>query len=154
MGSISFDTALNSMASYIGNLILPVCAGLVLCVGLYQLAHRAKAGERYITAAGACLLASGMIRLVESFSTQQTGQDQFYFALLGLTNWVGNVIMPMYCVVNLIRAILSVSKASFELTSVSGNTQRHVLVAIGCLGVSMTLRLLEWFVSTGAGGIH
>jgi TRAP-type C4-dicarboxylate transport system permease small subunit len=142
------------MASYFGNIILPTCAGLALCMGIYQLAHKAKSGERSMTAAVACLSASGFVRLVESFSTQQTGQDQFWYALLGLTNWVANVIMPLYCAINLIRAVLSVSKQGFELTTVGGNTQRHVIVAVACLGVSMALRLCEWFVTTGQGGIH
>lgn len=126
----------------------------MLCIGIYNLAHHAKAGERYITAAILTLSVSGLVRLVEYFSQVQAGPDQYYMAILSLTNWVSNVIMPMYAVVNLIRAGLSISKASFELTTVGGNTTRHVIVALGCLGVSMTLRLLEWFVTTGAGGIH
>ena len=72
MVSGSFDTGLTSMASYIGNVILPVCAGLTLCVGIYQLAHHARAGERYVTAAVACLSASGFVRLAEYFSTQNS----------------------------------------------------------------------------------
>jgi hypothetical protein len=150
----SFDTALTSMASYIGNVIMPAAAGITLCIGIYNLAHKAKSGERYLTATMACLLISGFIRMVEYFSKQQTGQDQFYVSFLTMTNWTGNVIMPMYAVINIIRAGLSVSNSSFEFTSVGGNTGRHVIVAIACLGVSMGLRLLEWFVTTGAGGIH
>ena len=159
MGSLSssnsFDTALTAMASYLGNVILPICAGLALCIGLYQLAHRARAGERYLTAAVACLMASGFVRLAEYFSTQNSGQDQFFYALLGLTNWVANVVMPVYAAVNLIRAILSMSNGGmFEFTSMGGNTGRHVIVAVGCLAVSGGLRLLEFFVTSGAGGIH
>ena len=155
MVSGSFDTGLPSMASYIGNVILPVCAGLTLCVGIYQLAHHARAGERYVTAAVACLSASGFVRLAEYFSTQISSQDQFYYAFLSLTNWVGNVVMPLYAGVNFVRAILSVSNGGmFELTSMGGNAARHVLVGVGCLAVSGGLRLLEFFVTSGAGGIH
>lgn len=155
VGNGSFDTGLTAMASYLGNVILPICAGLVLCIGIYQLAHRARAGERYLSASVVCLLASGFVRLAEYFSTQNSGQDQFFYALLSLTNWVGNVVMPLYAAVNLLRAILAVSNGGmFELTSVGGNAARHVIVAVGCLAVSGGLRLLEFFVTSGAGGIH
>jgi hypothetical protein len=149
-----FDVALTSMASYLGNVILPTCAGLTLCIGIYNLAHKARSGERYLTAAMVCLMVSGFVRLAEHFSVQQGGADQFYMALLSLTNWVGNVIMPLYAAINIVRAGLSISHGSFELTTVGGNTARHVIVAIACVGVSMGLRLIEWFVTTGARGIH
>jgi hypothetical protein len=97
---------------------------------------------------------SGFVRLAEYFSQQQAGADQFYMALLSMTNWLANVIMPMYAGINLVRAGLSVSHDAFEFTTVGGNTARHVIVAIACVGVSMGLRLMEWFVTSGAGGIH
>lgn len=147
----TFDVALDSMASYLGNVILPTTAGLVLCVGIYNLAHRARSGERYLTAAMLCLLASGFCRLAEYFSTMQTGQDQFYYAILGLTNWVANVIMPVYAAINLIRGILAIDNGGmFEFTTMGGNVGRHFLVAVLCLCVSGGLRLLEWFVNTPA----
>lgn len=151
----TFDTGLVNMASYIGNVILPVFAGLVLCLGIYQLAHRARSGERYITAALVCLCASGFVRLVEHFSGAGSGADQYFDALLALTNWVANVIMPVYAGVNLVRAVLSLSNGGmFEFTSMGGNVGRHVLVAVACLSVSGGLRLIEWFVTSGQGGIH
>jgi hypothetical protein len=149
----NFDDGLVQMASYLGNVILPVCAGIVLCIGVYHLAHQARSGERYLTAAMLCLLASGFMRLAEHFATQGSGQDQFYTALLSLTNWLANVVMPVYAGVNLVRGILS-HTGSFELTSMGGNTARHFIVAVACLSISGGLRLLEWFVSTGAGGLH
>lgn len=152
--STSFDTALTSMASYLGNVILPTCAGLTLCIGIYSLARKPQSGERYLTATMICLLVSGFVRLVEHFSVQQTGADQFYMALLSMTNWLANVIMPMYAVINIVRAGLSISGEAFEFTTVGGNTARHVIVAVACLGVSMGIRLIEWFVTSGAGGLH
>jgi hypothetical protein len=137
------------MASYLGNVILPGCAGLTLCIGIYSLAHKPKTGERYLTAAMLCLMASGLVRLAEYFSTQQTGADQFYMAILSLGNWVGNVIMPIYAGINVVRAALSIDHEAFELTSMGGNTLRHVIVAIACLGVAAAIRLVEWFVTTG-----
>ncbi len=143
------------MASYLGNVILPVCAGIVLCIGVYNLAHHARAGEHYITAAVVCLVASGFVRLAEYFATQgaSQGQDQFYYALISLTNWLANVVLPVYAALNLVRGILSLT-GSFELTSMGGNTARHFMVAACCLSISGGLRLLEWFVFSGAGGLH
>jgi hypothetical protein len=123
-------------------------------MGIYNLAHRAKSGEHYLTATMACLLVSGFIRMIEHFTQVQTDQDQFYMAILSMANWTGNVILPMYAAINFVRATLSISSSSFELTSMGGNTGRHVVVGIACLGASMGLRLLEWFVAQGAGGIH
>ena len=141
------------MASYLGNVILPVSAGLVLCIGVFQLAHKARSGEHYLTAAMVCLMASGFVRLAEYFSMQGSGQDQFFTAFLSLTNWVANVVLPVYAGLNLVRGILSIT-GSFELTSMGGNTARHFLVAVCCLSISGGLRVLEWFVTTGAGGLH
>jgi hypothetical protein len=155
-GSPSLDTGLIQMASYLGNVILPVIAGLCLCKGVYDLAHKASSGEHYVTAALACLLASGFVRLAEHFTgASTTNQDQYYQALLSLTNWIANVILPIYAAVDLLRGILSLSNGGmFEFTSLGGNVGRHFLVAIACVSVSGGLRLLEWFVKSGAGGLH
>lgn len=151
----TFDTGLTSMASYLGNVILPVVAGLCLCVGVYQLAHKSKGGEHYVTCALACLMAAGFVRLAEHFAgTSYQDPDQYYNALISLTNWLANVVLPIYAAVNLLRGILSMSNGGmFELTSVGGNVGRHFMVAIACISLSGGLRLLEWFVSQGAGGI-
>ena len=149
----NLDDGLVQMANYLGNVILPIAAGLVLCIGVFQLAHKARSGEHFLTAAMVCLMASGFVRLAEYFSTQGSGQDQFYAAFLSLTNWVANVVLPLYAGLNLVRGILSVT-GSFEFTSMGGNTARHFLVAVSCLSISGGLRLLEWFVTTGAGGLH
>ncbi len=153
MGNATFDSALMNMASYIGNYILPISAGLVLCIGLYRYAHSPRIGERYVTAGLACLLVSALVRLAEHFSTQNSGQDQFFYALLSLTNWTANVIIPLYAAVALFRAILAY--AGFpQSVNHGGNVGRNILVCFGCLGVSMTLRLLEFFITSGAGGLH
>lgn len=153
---IAFNTALASMASYLGNGILPVLAGLSLVIGVYNLAHKASSGERYLTIALACLMCSGLVRLVESFATAggTTNSTEFYTALLTMTNWLANVMLPIYAAVNVIRGVLSnASGGAFEFTSMSGNTSRHFMMAGACVCVSGGLRLLEFFVTAGTAGV-
>lgn len=151
MVSGSIDTGLINLASYIGNVIMPAFAGLLFCTGLYHLAHKTRAGEHYLTATIVCLSASGLIRLAESFAGTTASADQYYNAILSLANWVANVIMPAYAVVNFIRAWLAYSDSG--ITSGGGSAVRHGLVGVACLGSSMGLRLIEWFITSGAGGI-
>jgi hypothetical protein len=149
---MSFDTGLMNMANYLGNVILPISAGLLICLGLYSYAHQ-QGLTRYIQGALACLMISGFVRMAEHLASQGSGAGQYEAALLGLVNWVANVVMPLYAAWALVKFTLAWS-GIMERTNIGMNYSRYLVVAIGCLSVSGIVRLLEWFVTQGSGGLH
>jgi hypothetical protein len=145
--SDTFSNGLMLMANYFGNVILPIIAGLIICLGIYAFSQQ-KSGTHYIQAALACLLASGFLREAEFFFGTTTDSTMFYTGLLGLVNWVGNVIMPLYAVWCFARAVMAYS----GIFDRHGQTSAKMLMVsgIGCLAVSGILRMLEYFVVQGA----
>ncbi|MDI3255161.1 hypothetical protein [Pseudacidobacterium ailaaui] len=148
----SFSLGLASMSSYIGNVLLPIVAGLIICMGVFAYSKRMN-GERYIYAALACLLVSGFIRAAEQFVGSPDGSGSYEQGLLNLTNWLSNVIMPFYAVFCFARGVLSYSGV-LDRTTVGEGWLRYVISGFACLTVSGILRLLENLVASGAGGIH
>ena len=56
----TFSTGLASMATYLGDTILPISAGLGIAFGLYEYSQRGN-GEKYITGALAMTLGSMLL---------------------------------------------------------------------------------------------
>ena len=73
-------------------------------------------------------------------------QMSFDHGILNLANWVGNVIMPTLTAVFIIMAIIQFSKAMEFSHAMYG--------ALACLMVSGLLRLAEFFVVQGTGGVR
>jgi hypothetical protein len=94
---------------------------------------------------------SGLTRLAEYFVVTSpsvtAGGDTYSNALLNVTNWVANVILPVYAGVEVVRAGMSFE----ELTTLKTDLKpvKHFMTAVMCLSVSATLRLLEYFVAQG-----
>lgn len=150
-GNGSFDGAIKMLAGYLGNAILPICAGLILCMAIWAYSQR-KSGDRYIIGAMVALLASGLIRAAEVFAAQGTGSGQYFAAVLTLVNYVSNVIMPMLAALELIRGILELS-GFMERMAIGDDAARHFILATMCLSVSGMVRLLEFFVNNATGGV-
>ena len=151
MGTGTFDGGLLQMADWLGNGILPLLAGLLIALSVYRLS---KGGdfERYVWAALGALSVSGLLRLLEVFAAQGTGQNQIFQAVLTLTNWVCNVILPVYGSLEIVRAALGVSGVGARL-NIGDDWLRHGFAAFAALSCSGLLRLLEHFVIKGKGGI-
>ena len=66
-------------------------------------------------------------------------------AFLNLVNWIGNVIAP-------VGSALAIAAGLVSFISGRG-VVRYVVTALGCLAVSGVTRLLEFWISQGAGGI-
>ncbi len=147
-----FSNGLLQMANYLGNIILPIMAGLVLCYGVYAYSQK-KDGGHYITGALACLLISGFLRTAESFfgNNGQTGSGTYAAGLLYLVNWVSNVIMPLYAVYCFSRGVLSYG-GILDRTTIGEGWLRYVISGFACLGISGIVRMLEYFVVQGIVG--
>ena len=143
----SFQSGLLNLANWVGNVVLPIGAGLILAYGIYQFS-KGRELEPYVWGAMAALLGSGLLRLAEVISQQNQGADQYMVTLLTLTNIVGNVLLPFYAAVEIVRLVLGIGGV-FERLFVGDDWLRHAIGAMGALMVSGLLRLLEHFVAAG-----
>ena len=103
----SFQPGLLNLANWMGNVMLPIGAGLILACGIYQFS-KGQELERYVLGAMAALLGSGLLRLAEMISQQNDGADQYMVMLLTVTNFVGNVLMPFYAAIEIVRLVLGI----------------------------------------------
>lgn len=136
------------MADYLGNVLLPICAGLVVAFGIFEYSNR-KDGQRYIIGALAMLLIAGFLRQAEAFFGTTTGPAEFTVGILGMVNWVANVIMPFYAVFCFVRGVLAVG-GFMERFLIGDDASRFFLTGFGALAVSGIIRLLEFFVVKAA----
>ena len=144
----SFQLGLLNLANWLGNVMLPIGAGLILAYGIYQFS-KGRELEPYIWGAMAALLGSGLLRLAEVVTQQNQGADQYMVTLLTLTNIVGNVLLPFYAALEVVRLVLGIGGV-FERLFVGDDWLRHAIAAMGALMVSGLLRLLEHFVAAGS----
>ena len=122
--------------------------GLILACGIYQFS-KGQELERYVWGAMAALLGSGLLRLAEVISQQNNGADQYMVMLLTVTNFVGNVLMPFYAAIEIVRLVLGIGGV-FERLAIGDDWLRHGMAAMGALMVSGLLRLLEHFITAAA----
>ena len=145
MNAGSFQQGMLQLANWFGNVMLPIGAGLILALGIYRYSKGYEL-ERYVYGALGALMGSGLLRLAEVITQQNTGADQYMTTLLTLTNFVGNVLMPFYAVLEVVRLLLGIGGV-FERLAIGDDWLRHALAAMGALMVSGLLRLLEHFVA-------
>jgi hypothetical protein len=134
-----------NLANWFGNVMLPIGAGLILAIGIYQFS-KGRELERYVYGALAALMGSGLLRLAEAIAQQNTGADQYMTVLLTVTNYVGNVLLPLYATLEIVRLVLGVGGV-FERLAIGDDWLRHLVAAMGALMVSAILRLLEYWVA-------
>jgi hypothetical protein len=149
---MSFDHGILNLANWAGNVILPTIAGLFIAVAILQFSKGADASHA-VYGAFACLMASGLVRATETFASQRawSDPDQYWVAVLTLVNWTCNVLLPVYA--GLQVAVGAMSLATDHHFHPASKWMRHFATAALCLMVSGLLRLAEFFVSRGTGGI-
>ena len=141
----SFSSAMLNLANWCGNVMLPIAAGLILAIGIYRFSKGDEL-ERYVHGAMAALMGSGLLRLAEAIAQQNTGADQYMTILLTITNYVGNVLLPLYATLEIVRVVLGASGV-FSRRAIGCDWLHHLLAAMGALMVSAILRLLEYWVA-------
>jgi hypothetical protein len=150
MGNGNFITGLEGLAKWLGNLVLPCIAAYCVVLALVAI-HRRRDGQRYFLAALLCLMGPALAQLVFAFVNNTPaggGHDAMYNALLNGINWLGNVIMPMFSVWNVVCGALVLGGFN-ERMNIGDDWARYFIVAFGGLMVSGIMRLLEWFVTQG-----
>jgi hypothetical protein len=151
MNSGSFDQGILGVTNWVGNAIMPVLAALMIALGIYRFS-RGGDFERYVWGALGALSVSGLLRLIEVFTTQSSGSNQIFQAVLTLADWVCNVILPVYGSLEVVRAILGWSGVGSRL-NIGDDWIRHVAAAMAAFCCSGILRLFEHFIADGTSGV-
>jgi hypothetical protein len=150
---VNFLTGLTNLTNWFANVIMPTVAGLFFVVAVLRFSRNAP--FQYSMYAGfAALMVSGILRAIETFSQQRAWDDPdtVWVTLLGLVNWSANVFLPLYGVLQVVMGIMHYGGMGFRIYP-GAPWLRHIVAAMVCFGLSGALRLAEFFVAQGAGGV-
>jgi hypothetical protein len=152
LSQMSLDNGILHLANWTGNVIMPTLAAVFIIIAIIQFSkgHEFSHG---MYGALACLMVSGLTRAFENFASQRAwnNPDVYWVAVVTMINWVGNVILPVYAAAQVALGALRIGMFSY-IHPTSG-WMRHFLAAGLCLMVSGLLRLAEFFVTRGTGGV-
>ena len=150
---MEFLTGLTNLTNWFANVIMPTLAGLFFVVAVLRFSRQAP--FHYSLYAGfAALMVSGILRAIETFSEQRpwNDPDAVWVTLLGLVNWFANVFLPLYGVLQVAMGIMHYGGMGFRIYP-GAPWLRHIVAAMVCFGLSGALRLAEFFVAQGVGGV-
>lgn len=152
---MDFLTGFTNLTNWLGNVIMPTLAGLFFALGVLRYAKGQAHG--YVSyAAFACLMISGILRALEHFTGPTVGgwnsPDLIWLSLRTLVNWTANVFMPIYAVLQLVQGVLAYGGLGQRLYS-GFPWMRHFAAAALALMLSGLMRMAEFFVAQGLGGV-
>ena len=153
LGNMSFDHGMLNLANWLGNVIMPTLAAAFIIMAILQFS-KGREFSQSMYGGLACLMVSGLTRAFESFASQGAwnNPDLYWLSILTLINWVANVILPVYAASQI--AAMALRLGVFSLVHPTSGWLRHFVTAALCLMVSGVLRLAEFFVAQGTGGIR
>lgn len=140
------QTGILNLTNWLGNVMMPTLAGLFFAVAIYSFT-RGHHWQRFVHAGFASLMCSGILRLLESFSSAGAWNDpnQPWLATLALVNWVGNVVLPLYGVIQVVLAVLHFA-GLLERMTIGEAWVRNMVGAICAFSLSGILRLAEVWI--------
>src|ERR1039458_3137810 len=137
--------AILAMVNWLGLIVMPIMAALFLAVGVYKYS-KGESMERCVIGVMVAISISGITRLAEYFVATSAGNsvvtDTYSNALLNLTNWVANVILPVYAAIEVVRAGISFEDLSTMRTDL--RPVKHFATAMMCCAVSAIMGLIEY----------
>lgn len=149
---MSFTNGILNLTNWAGNVILPTLAGLFFAIAVLRFA-RSEHCSVAMYGGFLCLMASGLLRAMETFASQRPWNDPdvYWMSLVSLVDWICNVLMPVY-------AGLQVAAGALRMGIVtrvhhSEEWMRHFVAAGLCLLLSGFVRMAEFFVLKGTGGV-
>jgi hypothetical protein len=150
---MSFDNGILHLANWMGNVIMPTLAAVFIIIAILQFS-KSQEFSHSTYGALACLLVSGLTRAFETFASQSMWNDPdlYWISIRTLIDWVANVILPVYAASQV--ASMALRMGIFSLVHPTTGWMRHFVTAALCLMVSGLLRLGEFFVNQGTGGIR
>jgi len=149
---VSFYNGILNLTNWTGNVILPTLAAVFFVIAILRFS-RGLGYYQAMYGGFLCLMGSGLVRALETFASQRSWNDPdvYWISLVSLVNWIANVIMPLFAALEVVAG--GVSLATDIRVHYSSSWQRHFLTAGLCLLISGLLRLAEFFVSQGTGGV-
>ena len=99
-------------------------------------------------------MCSGLLRAMESFSNQSAwnSPDRYWISILTFVNWVGNVLLPLYGVLQVVLAVTHYA-GLLERMTVGEAWVRNLVAAMCSFGLSGLLRLGEFWIQHGTAGV-
>jgi len=151
---MSFTNGLLNLTNWTGNVILPTLAGLFFAIAILRFS-RGESSTHAMYGGFLFLMVSGLLRAVETFASQRAWSDPdvYFISLLSLVNWICNVMMPLYGVLQIVVGITHIAGVGHRIYQ-GGSWMRHFMAAAGCFMLSGIVRLAEWFIEHGRGGIR
>ena len=149
---MSFYNGILNLTNWSGNVILPTLAALFIAIAILQFS-RGNSYSHALYGGFLCLMASGLLRAFETFASQRPWDDPdvYWITLVSLVDWLCNVILPLYAALQVAAGAVALgTDVRFHYSSA---WMRHFASAAMCLLVSGLLRLAEFFVSQGMGGV-
>ncbi len=148
-----FENGIVNLSSWLGNVILPTLSGLFFAITIIRFVGPGQ-HQNWMYGGFLCLMASGILRSLEFFSSQQAWNDPdlYWMSLMNLVNWTCNVIMPLYGVLQIVVGVMHFAGIGHRMYH-GGSWMRHFVAAAGCFMLSGMVRLGEWFVRQGVGGV-
>jgi hypothetical protein len=149
---MSFTHGILNLTNWAGNVILPTLTGLFFAVAIFRFA-RSESSAAAMYGGFLCLMASGLLRAMETFASQRpfNDPDLYWMALVSLVDWVCNVLMPLYAGLQVAAGALRMGMIT-RVHPTEG-WMRHFVAAGLCLLLSGLVRLAEFFVMHGTGGV-
>jgi hypothetical protein len=149
-----FETGLLNLTNWAGNVIMPTLAGLFFAAAIYRFS-KAHPYSHLSWAGFASLMCSGLLRALEAFAQQASPSDpdRYWLSILTLVNWVGNVMLPLYGVIQVVMMILH-SAGVLERMTIGDAWVRNLTAAMMCFGLSGLLRLAEFWIQNGTAGVR
>lgn len=150
---MTFLNGITQLTNWMGNVIMPTAAGLLFALAVIRYARGYP--NQYISWAGMmCLMISGLLRGMETFTSQAAwdNPDLVWISLRTIVNWTCNVFMPVYAALQVMQGVLAYGGVGHRIYQ-GMPWMRHCAAAGLALLLSGFLRMAEFFISSGAGGI-
>jgi hypothetical protein len=150
---VSLSNGLLHLTSWLGNVIMPTLAGLFAAAGVFHFS-KGRNYQHFAYAAMASLMCSGLLRAMETFANQAAwdNPDRYWMSILTLVNWVGNVLLPLYGVLQIVLAVTHYA-GLLERMTVGEAWVRNLVTAMCSFGLSGLLRLGESWIQHGTAGV-
>jgi hypothetical protein len=150
---MSFNNGMLNLTNWVGNVILPTLSGLFFAIAVLKFA-RSESSSAAIYGGFLCLMASGVLRAMETFASQRAWDDPdvYWLSLVSLVDWICNVLMPVYAGLQVAAGALRMGIVA-RIHPTEG-WMKHFLAAALCLLLSGLVRLAEFFVTQGVGGVR
>ncbi len=148
------EHGLLNLTNWAANVIMPTLAGLLAAGAIYRFS-KAQPYSHLGYAAFAALMCSGLLRALETFA-QQAGAndpDRYWLSILALTNWVGNVMLPLYGTLQVVMAVVHFA-GLLERMTIGEAWVRNLASAMMCFMLSGILRLAEAWIANGTAGVR